>query len=77
MQTFNILPFLKDRAFDADITKALGEAFDRACAGLGDSAQSELIKEVMAKRIIAAASAGERDPHRLCERALHGLGSNH
>jgi hypothetical protein len=76
MQTTNVLPFLAHNVFDADTTKALGEAYDAACAELGDGKQPELVKEVIAKRIIEAARRGERDPHRLCTKALDALGTN-
>jgi hypothetical protein len=43
----------------------MGEAFDAACAGLQDGGQPDLVREIIAKRIIEAAKKGERDPVRL------------
>jgi hypothetical protein len=71
-----IIPFLRSNVFDAETTKAMGEAFDVACGEIGDKGQPAIVKEVIAKRIIDAAKKGERDPHRLCAKALSALGLN-
>jgi hypothetical protein len=68
------LPFFQDAAFDSEMTKIMGEAFDHACASLHDIGQPDLVKEVIARRIIEVAQTGERDPIRLSERALVALG---
>jgi hypothetical protein len=46
------------------------EAFDAACEKLRDTDQPEVMREVIAGRIVAAARLGERDPGRLLEAAL-------
>jgi hypothetical protein len=51
-------------AFDPDAIAAMSEAFDTACEG-----QPEAAREVIARRIIAAARFGERDRVRLLEAA--------
>jgi hypothetical protein len=51
----------------------MGEAFDAACEEVGDPGQPPVVREVMAKRIIDAARAGERDVTRLRDAALSGL----
>ena len=38
----------------------MGEAFDAACEGLQDGGQPDLVREIIAKRIIEAAKKGER-----------------
>jgi hypothetical protein len=53
-------------AFDDHATHAMGEAFDATCAELQDNNLSELVREIIAERIIDAAKGGERDPKRLC-----------
>jgi hypothetical protein len=68
------LPFFQDAAFDSETTRIMGEAFDRACASLHDIGQPDLVKEVIARRIIEGAQTGERDPIRLSARALVALG---
>ena len=68
------LPFFQDAAFDSDMTRIMGEAFDRACASLHDIGQPDLVREVIARRIIEVAQTGERDPIRLSDRALVAMG---
>jgi hypothetical protein len=73
-----ILQFvLPDHTFDAEATAALIAAYDKAIKELHDRGQPELVREVIAKRIIAATAAGERDPRRLCEVGLAGLQTTH
>ncbi len=68
-----ILPFIPRNVFDDTTTRIMGEAFDAACKELYDTGQPELVHEVMAKRIIAAARKGERSVTRLRDIALAGL----
>ena len=63
--------------FDANATCAMGEAFDRACYTLHDLGQPDLIREIIARRIIEVACDGERDPNELCAQALKALGPQH
>jgi len=63
-----------ETAFDLEAIASMGMAFEKACRSLGNGKQAPLVKEVIAKRIIDAASHGERNPDRLCERALMALG---
>jgi hypothetical protein len=61
-------------SFDDTATTAMGEAFDRACLALRRFGSLVTAREMIAKRIIAAARNGERDPVRLCEQALIPFG---
>jgi hypothetical protein len=70
----DIFPFFRGAAFDYDATRAMGEAFDRACHSLHDIGQPTLVREIIATRIIEVARNGERDPDELCSRALKALG---
>jgi hypothetical protein len=63
-----ILPFFRGAAFDYDLTKAVGGAFDRACHCLHDLGQPDLVREILARRIIEVARRGECDPDELCAR---------
>ncbi len=63
-------------AFDDRVTQIMGEAFDSACQDLRDKGQPPIVYEVIAKRIIEAAKAGERDLVRLRNAALTALGFN-
>jgi hypothetical protein len=57
-----------------DVTEAMGEALELACRSLPNTAQSDLIKEIIAKRIVASAEGGLRAPQELCRDALASLG---
>jgi hypothetical protein len=58
--------------FDPEAIGLMGEALETACTLLPGATQQEIVREVMARRIIAAASIGERDPVRLRAVALAG-----
>ena len=60
--------------FDDTATSAMGEAFDRACKSLENLGFDIRAREIVAKRVIAAAKSGERDPVRLCQQALIPFG---
>jgi hypothetical protein len=69
-----VLPFFLNIGFDPEAITAMGDAYDRACAELHDRGQPEIVREVIARRIIKAAKEGERDPERLCDMALRAFG---
>jgi hypothetical protein len=56
-------------AFEPEAIAAMSEAFEAACQ-LHDAGQHEVVREVIARRIIIAARFGERDPVRLQAAAL-------
>lgn len=60
----------RDVAFGPEVIAILAAAFDKAIAALHDRGQQNLLCEVIAKRIIALALKGERDPDRLYRAAL-------
>ena len=64
------VPQFESASFDADTVRAMGLAYNRALRELHDKGQPRLVLEVIAKRIIDAAKAGERDSETLCEIAL-------
>jgi hypothetical protein len=66
----NVIVLFKAASFDDSATRAMGEAFDRACVSLKEFGRSDLVHEIMAKRIIAVAKTGERDPDQLYAEAL-------
>ena len=71
----SILPFTRDKSdFDDEATRLIGEAFDAVCKDLDDTGQLALVREGIAKRIIKAATKGERDPARLRKAGLAALG---
>jgi hypothetical protein len=60
--------------FGPEAIATMSEAYDKACRSMHDWGQPVIIGEVIARRILKLAEAGERDPDRLCERALKSLG---
>jgi hypothetical protein len=63
-------PFMVPGAFDPEAIAAMNEAFEAASEVLHEAGQPEVVREAIAKRIIAAATTGERDPVRLRAAAL-------
>jgi hypothetical protein len=66
--------FVEDGRFEPEAIVAMGKAYEASLKELHDTGQPELVLEIIAERIIAAASTGERDPVRLRKAALLGLG---
>jgi hypothetical protein len=66
-------PSLEQGVFGPEATAAMGEAFEAACKELHNAGKPKVGREVIARRIIAAASRGELDPVRLRAAALSGL----
>src|SRR5260221_4246326 len=61
---------LEHGVFGPEATAAMGEAFDAACKELHEVGQLQMVRKVIAQRIIAAARGGELDPVRLRAAAL-------
>ena len=72
----SILLFIRKAGtvFDDQATQIIGEAFDSACKELHDTGQPSIVYEIIAKRIIDAAKAGERGLVRLRNAGLMALG---
>ena len=68
-----INPFTEQGAFAPEATAAMGEAFDAACEELRDVGQLQMVRKLLAQRIISAARKGELDPVHLRAAALNGL----
>jgi hypothetical protein len=58
--------------FEPEVIGLMSEVLETACELVPDAGQNEVVREVIARRIIAAASVGERDPVRLRAAALAG-----
>jgi hypothetical protein len=54
--------------FDPETAAILGAAYDEALARLLD--QPDVVRELVAKRLVALATRGERNIHKLCDEAL-------
>jgi hypothetical protein len=62
--------FLNGAKFDAETTRVMGVAFEMARAALRSEGLGD---DIVAKKIIELAQAGERNPDLLCEKALESL----
>lgn len=72
-----ILQFIRpDDAFDPEAVAILARAFVMAMASLHDNGQPEIVREAIARQIIATAKKGERDPARLCAAALSAFNTD-
>jgi hypothetical protein len=67
-----ILPYLRDAVFEQKDITAMSMALDDVCKSL--NILDGLAREVIAERIIALATTGERSPTRLRDRVLHEAG---
>jgi hypothetical protein len=63
-----------EMAFNPEDTANLAAAYDSAIEQLRGDGFTELVREIIAKRILAAALKGERDPDRLCASAIASIG---
>jgi hypothetical protein len=65
----------QDRVFDDTTTKVMGAAFEAVCKKMDGIAYSDVIKEIIAKRIIEVANrTHDVDPERLADEAMKSLG---
>ena len=66
-----IRPHLDGHKFDSETIRVMGLAFEMALVALRLADRGDLANEVLARRIMDLAKAGERNPERLCEGVLH------
>jgi hypothetical protein len=65
---------LRERGFDPESVQALIAAYEECLSRLQLRNKEDPLTATLAKKIIDTASAGERDPKRLCQQALDALG---
>jgi hypothetical protein len=65
-----ISPALVDQWFNAEQTRAIGIAFERACRSLGLAEIPDPLTDIIASVIIDTARSGESDPARLYEAVM-------
>jgi hypothetical protein len=72
-QAMPITPFLDGdgHSFDPETKRVMGVAFEMACVALRLSDRGDGANEMLARRIIELAKAGERNPDLLCEGVLN------
>lgn len=61
-------------AFDPEVVASVTTAYQMATDQLRRDGYTDLVRDIIAKRIIDAAQHGERDPNELCRSALAALG---
>ena len=67
------MPQRFSNGFDPETVKAMMAAFDKACDVLRLARTHDAATETLAKKIVAQAQSGERDPDKLCEMTLRAL----
>jgi hypothetical protein len=75
----SIVPFIRNAVFEPADIKVMSDAYSKAIENIcGSGHPNKIVVEIIATRIITLAQGGERNPDRLCERALAacGLGLN-
>ena len=68
-----IRPHLDGQKFDPETIRVMGLAFEMALVALRLADRGDLANEVLARKVMELAKAGERDPERLCEGVLMHL----
>ena len=72
--TVPFAPAFSQASSDPRLVGVMEQAYTKACRMLHDKGQPTLVQEVIARRIVEIAKAGERDPNKICERVLADLG---
>jgi hypothetical protein len=71
----SIIPFISNGVFEPADIKVMSDAYGKAIENIhGFGRPNRIVGEIIASRIITLTQAGERDPDRLCERALTACG---
>jgi hypothetical protein len=65
-----ITPYLNGMSFNPETRRVMGVAFEMVCTTLRLSDRGDLANEIIARRIIELAKAGEHNPDLLCESVL-------
>jgi hypothetical protein len=73
----SIVPFISNAVFEQADIQVMSAAYDRAIEDIYSFGRpNKTVEAIIATRIIALTKGGERDPDRLCERALAACGFN-
>ena len=65
-----IYRFLKDSGLGAEETKIIAAAYESACERLKLNDKPEQMRQLVAKRVLAIAQTGERDPQWISDRVV-------
>jgi hypothetical protein len=71
----SIIPFISNGVFEPADIKVMSDAYSKAIENIhGFGRPNRIVGEIIATTIIALTQDGERDPDRLCKRALAACG---
>ncbi len=70
-----IYRMIRDGVFEPEAIERMAAAYEHALRVLQLTDRTDPITEALARKIIEIAEVGERDPDRLCQRALAALKS--
>jgi hypothetical protein len=71
----SIVPFISNGVFESADIKVMSDAYSKAIESIHSFGRpNRIVGEIVAARIITLTQGGERDPDRLCERALAACG---
>ena len=69
--------FISNAVFEPVDIKLMSDAYNKAIEDIyGFGHPNKIVGKIIASRIITLTKGGERDPNRLCERALAACGFN-
>jgi hypothetical protein len=68
-----IFPLIASGCFDTEATKIMGEVFEEMVTSLDRFGRPRIIQEAVARHIIDAMRAGERDPEVIYQRVLAAM----
>src|ERR1700693_5090789 len=73
----SIIPFISNAVFEQADIQVMSDAYNRALEDIYSFGHpNKTVEEIIAPRMITLTKGGERDPDRLCERALAACGFN-
>ena len=71
----SIVPFISNGVFEQADIQVMSDAYNRAIEDIYSFGRpNKTVEAIIATRIITLTKGGERDPDRLCERALAACG---
>ena len=68
-----IHPLTPEGCFDPEATKLMGDVFDEMIRSLEQFGRPRIIREAIARHVIAVARGGERDPEVIWQRVLAAM----
>ena len=69
-----IYKLIANGSFGPDEIAVMKSAYEAALIDVGVTDRDDPITDLIARSIVTVTSTGERDPHRVMERALNALG---